>query len=376
MDNFAAKAPLAGDVLTQAPGVSAEALPQDGTAIRRMQDSRGFATAIAVQKKRNLVDVEERVLQESRLLGEHAYYGWSAGGDKIEGPSVKLATMVARNWGNCAVDALPVQNIEDAWIFTAAFIDLETGFTLTRQFRQAKKSTVHGRLDAERKDDIRFQIGQSKAVRNVILNALPAGMIDNAVEVAKQGVKERIESLIESNGLEAVRRVCIKELAKHGVTEARILAKMGRSAVAGLVLDDLVTLKGNLVALNDGAEHADALFPPPEGEKSSTDDLREELTRKPEEPAQTPDGNGEPDNSKLEEVMDRKAAKVDPAVRRKGIRDLWDGIPEGDRASALKNLTLKGKVKKLTRIEDIEMVDDDGDLSAIRDSFMDARRDV
>ena len=31
-----------------------------------------------------------------------------------------------------------MQETPDAWIFTGHFIDLETGFTLSRQFRQSK----------------------------------------------------------------------------------------------------------------------------------------------------------------------------------------------------------------------------------------------
>ena len=113
-----------------------------------------------------------------------------------------------------------------------------------------------------------------------------------------------------------------------------------------------------------------AELPPP---STATDDLRRELTK---EPAQAPDGNGEPDNAKLEDVMRRKGGDVkpiDPAVRRKGIRDLWPGVAEADRPQVLNNLTLKGKVKKITRIEDIEMIDDDGDLKAIADAFVEAR---
>ena len=82
-------------------------------------------------------------------------------------------------------------------------MDLETGFTLDRQFRQAKKWTVHGKFDESRKEDIRFQIGQSKAVRNVILNALPSILIDKAMTAAKAGVMAKVKAFVKTKGLPA-----------------------------------------------------------------------------------------------------------------------------------------------------------------------------
>src|ERR1700733_12715611 len=140
-----------------------------GRSIQRVQT--GYCTAVAVQKPRSLVVVKKRLDEEAALAGEDFFYGWGAGKDRVEGPSVGLAMAAVRCWGNCAIEALPVQDLGDSWVFTSAFIDLETGFTLTRQFRQSKKWTVHGKMDGERKDDVRFQIGQSKSARNVALNA-------------------------------------------------------------------------------------------------------------------------------------------------------------------------------------------------------------
>src|ERR1039458_481260 len=99
----------------------------------------------------------------------------------------------------------PVQEMDEAWIFTAVFIDLETGFTLPRQFRQSKKSIIYGKFDDERKDAMRFSIGQSKSQRNVILKAIPAWMVKQAIGEAKKGVRKQIEKYISDNGIQAAR---------------------------------------------------------------------------------------------------------------------------------------------------------------------------
>jgi len=57
--------------------------------------------------------------------------------DYIEGPSIKMANDLARLYGNCDVDCRHV-DIGSHIIFSARFIDLETGYSLTRPFQQRK----------------------------------------------------------------------------------------------------------------------------------------------------------------------------------------------------------------------------------------------
>ena len=221
----------------------------------------GYVTAIAPQQPRSLKLVQRRFIEECELMGEGAFYAWGTGNDHIEGPSVDLALAAARCYGNCAVDQQPVQETLTSYIFVAVFIDLETGFTLSRPFRQSKKWVVYGKMDEERKADVRFQIGASKATRNVVLNALPAWLIDQGIEAAKAGVRNKIEGYIKRHSVEAARQLAIGELKKQGVSEASVLAKFDYAAVTALTVDDLVRLRGDLKAIQTGQEAASALFP-------------------------------------------------------------------------------------------------------------------
>ena len=216
---------------------------------------------LTARQKRDLQDVRKRLIEESRLMGESAFYGWGAGKDAIEGPSVKIAMAAVRCWGNCSVEAMPLQETHDAYVFTSRFIDLETGYTLERQFRQSKRSIVYGKHDEERKADIRFQIGQSKSARNVVLNALPEWLIDEAVDVAKEGVREKVENYIKANGIAAAVDMVVRGLVKAAVPEPLILTKCGKAKREALTVDDIVMLRGCLKAIQDGAERASELFP-------------------------------------------------------------------------------------------------------------------
>lgn len=231
---------------------------QHGATVRQMQTT--YATAVAVQKPRVLTEVKKRCLEEANLAGESLYYGWGAGKDRIEGPSVKCAMIGLRNWGNAACEMIPIQETPSAYIMTAAVVDLETGVTIMRQFRQAKNWTVYGRHDEARKEDIRFQIGQSKAQRNVILNFLPEWLIESMVEQAKEGVRSKLTAYITKNGIEAARQLALKALAKHSVTQERVEMRIGLKYGAWDI-ETLVTLRGDIKALDDGAESPEVLFP-------------------------------------------------------------------------------------------------------------------
>jgi len=172
----------------------------DGAGLQKI--STTYTTAMAVTKPRLLSEVKKRVLQEVELDPKAMYYSWlvtSKGGSKskVQGGSIGLAMSIARNYGNCAV---PVQaeELPTHYLFKAAFIDLETGFTVERIFRQRKKQDIGGKYDSDRKDDMTFQIGQSKAERNVIMKGVPIGIINAAVEramemVGKNYTREKIE---------------------------------------------------------------------------------------------------------------------------------------------------------------------------------------
>lgn len=290
----------------------------------------GYVTAIAPQQPRSLKLVQRRFIEECELMGESAFYAWGTGGDHIEGPSVDLALAAARCYGNCAVDQQAVQETMTSYIFVAIFIDLETGFTLSRPFRQSKRWMVYGKMDEERKADVRFQIGASKATRNVILNALPAWLIDLGIEAAKAGVRKRIEEYIKRRSIEAARQLAISELKKQGVSETSILAKFDYAAVTALTVDDLVRLRGDLKAIQTGQEAASALFPAVEAQatKPSQAERMAEKLAQPTTPDPAPAAVDAPPST------DQPTTPVEPSPASEPNETTQAESPSGEFATA------------------------------------------
>lgn len=255
-----------GDRIERGFNTAADAINQ-GKAVQQIQTK--YHTAVSVQKPRDLFVVQDRCLQEAALAGATCFYGWGTGKNRVEGPSVDCAMIAARNFGNVAIEMAPVHETATAWVFDCHVIDLETGFTYPRQFRQSKRWNVHGQFDNERKDDIRFQIGQSKCQRNAILKFMPKWLIDKMIDRAKEGVREKLEQAIKSKGIETVRLRAMEALGRYSVTVEKVERKYGKKYGAWDI-DLLVILQGDIAALTSGAEAADTLFPDETDEDQQT----------------------------------------------------------------------------------------------------------
>ena len=155
-----------------------------GNTMQRTQTA--YTTAVSVQHPRSIAKIANNVFEEARLAGKSFYYRWTAktkkGPKVIEGPSIDLTMALCRHYGNSAID-VQVEETATHFLFKATFIDLESGFSSPRLFRQRKNQGT-GMDDADRQEDIVFQIGQSKAIRNAVRNSMAQWMIERAIDIA------------------------------------------------------------------------------------------------------------------------------------------------------------------------------------------------
>lgn len=172
--------------------------------------------------------------------------------DYIEGPSIKCANNVSRLYGNCDIDTR-VFDMGDSYMFYARFMDLETGYSLTRPFRQRKGQKVM-KTDAGRQEDIVFQIGASKAIRNVVNNALEF-FTNYAANEAKNSIIEKV-----GKNLPAYRDKVLARLADLKVDIKRVEIVRGRAAKDWLAADVARTI-AEIQAINDGMANVDDTYP-------------------------------------------------------------------------------------------------------------------
>ncbi len=246
-----------------------EEVPNATTALQTVRRNSGalqvktaYATAVHVQIPRDLASgrpssVLARVLREAEICGEDFIYSMTfrtkEGPSVVEGVSIDGAMIMARNYGNCATDVEIVEEGPAHWVMRAVFIDLETGFTEPRLFRQSK-GTVQGKFDAERKLDMAFQICQSKAKRNVIVRAMPAWLVAKAVDAAKASAAAKIKDLPGE-----IDRA-LKAFGDLGVDQARMEKRIG-APIAQWNARDVVKLKATYRAVKDRQTTAENEFP-------------------------------------------------------------------------------------------------------------------
>jgi hypothetical protein len=237
------------------PSVPQELLSQ-GKAL--MKAGTPFVTAISVQKPRDLDKIVAAIDREAEYAGDSFWYSWTdKKGNRIEGPSIGLANSLAREWTNCAVTCT-LDEIPEAFYITSRFIDLEKGSQMERVFRQ-RKNSVAGNFDPDRKLDIALQIGQSKGIRNVVVNAVPRWLVERAIEKAKEAVVRKIDP----KKLEEYKTKWLAFFAKYGVTQEQLVAKAGKP-VAQWTTHDMADFQADAKALQNGEVSVGDLFPAPE----------------------------------------------------------------------------------------------------------------
>lgn len=214
------------------------ALEKAGGAMQQIKTQ--YQTAMMVQRPRQLSVVLANVLEEARMAGKAFYYSWPVTNKKtgkvtiVEGGSIGLALAMAREWQNAAIE-IGMQETHTHWNFTAHFIDLERGFTITRVYRQKIPAVTLGDYGVDRTQDMEFQKAQSKALRNVIFAGVPRWMQIKAREEAKQA---------EINGVE-------KEGVEVG--KARMVSYFKGIGVSFGMIEDVIGKKLELFTAEDVA---------------------------------------------------------------------------------------------------------------------------
>jgi hypothetical protein len=257
------------DALMTVPDDDEGHAPRNGLALQpgmsAIRTQTNYQTAIAVTKPRDLKDVEQRVLAEAARLGTDFLYSWRVstqdkrldegdGKTTIEGMSIDGAMVLARNWGNCAVPVRMDNETDTHFYLCADFIDLETGFSFPRLFRQ-RKSVSMGRMDKDRAEDIAFQIGQSKAQRNAIDKAMPEWLKDRATQAAKSAALKKYADVEKWKPI-----VVAVFKTKHGVELPRLEERL-KKPLAQWTSTEILKLDMIIRSIKEGETTASEEFP-------------------------------------------------------------------------------------------------------------------
>ena len=232
--------------------------PMGHSAVDQAQAAIVLAQRVPV--KRNLPAVLQEVRAIASAGGKEFFYSIPfKDGDRttrVEGLTIGGAMMAMGQYGNCKVSCLPVRETAGHWTFVAQFDDYEKGVSVLRSFQQRRGQNT-GMRDGGRQEDIVFQIGQSKAIRNVIVAAL-GWLCDEALTAARSGVLDRI-----GRNPEEARKYLVTQISGLEVALSRVERVVGRAAPNWLA-QDMAKIFAELQSIRDGLSHVDELWPRPE----------------------------------------------------------------------------------------------------------------
>ncbi len=202
----------------------------------------------AVKAITSLATLDESAAQE-------CIYALPRGGKPIRGPSIRLAEIVAQQWGNnrIATRIVEVDRREKVIVAEAVFHDLETNSAIRTEVRR-RISDKRGQILTDDMIVVTGNAASSIARRNAIFASVPKAVWNRAYEAAERIIKGDAKTLAER------RFKSVAAFGTWGVKPEQVFAALGVAGYEEITLEQLPTLIGMFNAIKNGDETAESLF--------------------------------------------------------------------------------------------------------------------
>lgn len=189
----------------------------------------------------------------TEVIAQECIYALKRGDKVIQGPSARFAEIIFSAWGNSRAGARIVHEGPEFVTAQGVCQDLQRNTAITFEVQRRITDSKGKRYGADM-IGVTANAASSIALRNSILKVIPKAFWSELYTAAlKVGVGD-VKTLANKR-LEA-----IAAFQHYGVTEAQILAKLGRSGVQDISLDDLLILFGLLTAIKDNETTPEEAF--------------------------------------------------------------------------------------------------------------------
>lgn len=249
---------------TMAPAVSST-----GHGLTTIEQSRAVAEVQAslVLARANPRD-EQRAYNaimnscKRKSLAERASYAYKRGGTLVTGPSIRLAELIAAQWGNINYGFREVGRGKDYSEVEAFAHDLQTNTRVVRQFQVKHWRDKKGGGSALTEERDKYEMVASQAqrrVRSCLLELIPGDVVEAAEEACRATLEKSIGNIEEQ-----VEKILVA-FKEYGVTAQDIEAFLQRS-IKSIVPADVVNLKRVYRSIRDGIAAKEEFFKPSESD--------------------------------------------------------------------------------------------------------------
>lgn len=216
------------------------------------------ALVIAKQFPRNPIEAYDRVMNACQRpgLAQSAVYSYARGGTSVTGPSIRLAEMLAQNWGNIQYGIRELSSENGESTVEAFAWDVETNTRQTKVFQVPHiRYTRQGTKKLTDPRDIYELVANNGArrLRACILGVIPGDVVDAAVDQCEKTIHANADT-----SPEGVQKL-VKAFEQFGVTKEDIEGFIQRRLEA-ITPANVVSLRKIFTSLRDGMSSAKDWF--------------------------------------------------------------------------------------------------------------------
>lgn len=224
------------------------------------------AMVIAQRFPRNVDASYARIMQncKRKTLAERAMYEYPRGGENVTGPSIRLAEMLAQNWGNIDFGIVELaQRPGESEVMSYCW-DLETNTRQTKIFtvphvRQTKKGA---KALTDPRDIYEMVANQgARRLRACILGVIPGDIVDAALQECNKTLRSDKEPLADR-----VRKMVAVFQNEMGIPMECLEQYIGCKTSA-FTENSIVRLRGVYTAITEGRANREDYFTLPTAER-------------------------------------------------------------------------------------------------------------
>lgn len=198
------------------------------------RESHRIEAQVVMAKKfpRDEIRAEQRILKacQRTALAEEAEYEFPRGNETVKGPSIRLAEVIAQNWGNLEFGIRELEQRPGSSTMEAYAWDIENNVYRSQSFEAAHVRDLKGgkRQAVDSARDI-YEVTANMGARRMracILQLIPGDIVDKAVDECRKTLKGDIGK--DATKIVKLARKAVDAFSKHGITQAMMEEKCGR----------------------------------------------------------------------------------------------------------------------------------------------------
>lgn len=168
----------------------------------------------------------------------------------IDGPSIRLAEILASTWGNIRCESKIIEEAEKHVTARSTVWDMERNVLYAQEVRRGIV-TSKGRRYGTDMINVTCNAAISLALRNTLFRVVPKSIIDEVYREARKAAQGDTRTIAER------RQVLLSSFKKFGIDKEHIEYFLGKS-VKDIDEDDLVKMRGVYNVIKDGGMTPDS----------------------------------------------------------------------------------------------------------------------